>query len=224
MIRSTPSSSGSGNITPASTTIVVSPHVSASMFMPNSPSPPSATTSSISEGSRATLDGDTPGGESFRSKGAASCGSVRLLGAPETKWGGLNDLRRNYSTAPSIGTREPGVTGSDRGQTGVRPRSDPYRRVPRALQRAGQTREFGDAQCLRPTAAVEVRGREDAGDRCACQRLVREQGVRERLAPTREDRLHDCREHDRIGHRRIRCMKAETYERRPHVRRRPKGA
>ena len=47
MIRSTPSSSGSGNITPASTTIVVSPHVSASMFMPNSPRPPSATTSSI---------------------------------------------------------------------------------------------------------------------------------------------------------------------------------
>ena len=48
MIRSTPSSSGSGNITPASTTIVVSPQVSASMFMPNSPSPPSGTTSSMS--------------------------------------------------------------------------------------------------------------------------------------------------------------------------------
>ena len=47
MMRSTPSSSGSGNITPASTTIVVSAQVSASMFMPNSPSPPRDTTSSI---------------------------------------------------------------------------------------------------------------------------------------------------------------------------------
>ncbi len=49
MIRSTPSSSGSGNMTPASITIVVSPQVSASMFMPNSPRPPSGTISSIRE-------------------------------------------------------------------------------------------------------------------------------------------------------------------------------
>ena len=41
MIRSTPSSSGSGNITPASTTIVVSPQATTIMFMPNSPRPPS---------------------------------------------------------------------------------------------------------------------------------------------------------------------------------------
>src|SRR5712691_12413242 len=82
MIRSTPSSSGSGNITPASTTIVVWSQVSASMFMPNSPSPPSATTSSINEyqgtqrsrarkdnhalpdsaGFASAVGGDTPGG------------------------------------------------------------------------------------------------------------------------------------------------------------------
>src|SRR5436190_7933723 len=52
MIRSTPSISGSGNITPASTTIVVSPQLSASIFMPNSPSPPKGTTSSIKSRNR----------------------------------------------------------------------------------------------------------------------------------------------------------------------------
>src|SRR5947209_8775561 len=61
MIRSTPSSSGSGNITPASTTIVVSSQLSASMFMPNSPSPPSDTTSSIRL-RNADLVGAVPGG------------------------------------------------------------------------------------------------------------------------------------------------------------------
>ena len=43
--RSTPSRSGSGNITPASTTMVVSPQVMAIVFMPNSRRPPSGTTS-----------------------------------------------------------------------------------------------------------------------------------------------------------------------------------
>src|SRR3954463_9400746 len=55
MIRSTPSSSGSGNITPASTTIVVSAQLSASMFMPNSPSPPRGTTSSIKNRNASTV-------------------------------------------------------------------------------------------------------------------------------------------------------------------------
>ena len=41
MIRSTPSWSGSGNMTPASMRIVVSSHDTAIMFMPNSPRPPS---------------------------------------------------------------------------------------------------------------------------------------------------------------------------------------
>src|SRR3954447_20608821 len=98
MIRSTPSSSGSGNITPASTTIVVSAQVSASMFIPNSPSPPSATTSSILTLAVRTNSGDTPGGVD-PVVGSRRGGSVRLLGAPETKWGGMNDLRANYSTA-----------------------------------------------------------------------------------------------------------------------------
>ena len=40
MIRSTPSWSGSGNMTPASMRMVVSSHDSAIMFMPNSPRPP----------------------------------------------------------------------------------------------------------------------------------------------------------------------------------------
>ncbi len=39
MIRSTPSSSGSGNITPASTRMAVSPQAITIMFMPNSPTP-----------------------------------------------------------------------------------------------------------------------------------------------------------------------------------------
>src|SRR4030095_15393440 len=59
MIRSTPSSSGSGNITPASTTMVVSAHEIASMFIPNSPS---ATISSISEADVRTFARYTPGG------------------------------------------------------------------------------------------------------------------------------------------------------------------
>ena len=46
MIRSTPSSSGSGNITPASTRMAVSPQAITIMFMPNSPTPPSGTSSS----------------------------------------------------------------------------------------------------------------------------------------------------------------------------------
>ncbi len=61
---------GVRNITPASTTMVVSPHVSASMFIPNSPSPPRATTSSISRGLRVP-SADTLLAESIRSKGAA---------------------------------------------------------------------------------------------------------------------------------------------------------
>ena len=84
MIRSTPSSSGSGNITPASTTIVVSPQVSASMFMPNSPSPPRGTISSIAETEncaprRAHIRAEQGGA------GAAWRSSVRLLGAPDNQ-------------------------------------------------------------------------------------------------------------------------------------------
>src|SRR5262245_8903330 len=87
MIRSTPSSSGSGNITPASTTMVVSAHEIASMFMPNSPSPPSATISSIGEAGGTHLRPvhswrKRPGRREPR------CGSLRLLGAPETREAG----------------------------------------------------------------------------------------------------------------------------------------
>jgi len=39
--RSTPSNSDSGNIIPASTTMMSSPNRNAIMFIPNSPSPPS---------------------------------------------------------------------------------------------------------------------------------------------------------------------------------------
>src|SRR5438874_1666554 len=219
MIRSTPSRSGSGNMTPASTTTVVSPQVSASMFIPNSPTPPSATTSSISEASRTTVDRDTPGGGSFGSKGAASCGSVRLLGAPETKWGGLNDLRRNYSTAPRNGTR-------GRCLARVRRASDTTngkRRVS-ALQRGGEAREFGDGQGLRPPAAVEARRCEDLGCRRACQRLVRQEGVRERLPAPREDGLHDGDEDVRVADGRIRRVEPEPHERRQNLRRRAEGA
>ena len=46
MIRSTPSSSGSGNMTPASIRMAVSPQATTIMFMPNSPSPPSGISSS----------------------------------------------------------------------------------------------------------------------------------------------------------------------------------
>src|SRR5688500_6061564 len=46
MIRSTPSSSGSGKGTPASTRIAVSRQAITIMFMPNSPTPPSGTISS----------------------------------------------------------------------------------------------------------------------------------------------------------------------------------
>jgi hypothetical protein len=45
MTRSTPKSSGSGNITPASMSRAVSPQAMSSMFMPNSPTPPSGMTS-----------------------------------------------------------------------------------------------------------------------------------------------------------------------------------
>ena len=47
VMRSTPGSSDSGNVTPASTTTSVSPNESAIRFMPNSRSPPRATTSSV---------------------------------------------------------------------------------------------------------------------------------------------------------------------------------
>src|SRR5580700_10215154 len=44
---STPSSSGSGNITPQSTTMMSSPYSKTIMFMPNSPSPPRGITLSL---------------------------------------------------------------------------------------------------------------------------------------------------------------------------------
>src|ERR1700730_17060841 len=104
-MRSTPSSSGSGNITPASTTIVVSPHVSASMFIPNSPSPPSATTSSISKGFALAAGGHTPGGAD-PADGSRRSGSVRLLGAPENDEGGMrswpNKVQPTYNLAAEI--------------------------------------------------------------------------------------------------------------------------
>src|SRR5262249_4439355 len=56
MIRSTPSWSGSGNITPASMRIVVSSHDTAIMFMPNSPTPPSGMTSSVAGDTSGTAD------------------------------------------------------------------------------------------------------------------------------------------------------------------------
>src|SRR5471030_526914 len=99
MIRSTPSSSGSGNITPASTTIVVSPQVSASMLIPNSPSPPSATTSSILTMGVRTNSGDTPGGVDPVT-GSRRGGSVRLLGAPEKKRGGMTGAG-SHKTRPT---------------------------------------------------------------------------------------------------------------------------
>src|SRR3954453_21629578 len=116
MIRSTPSSSGSGNITPASTTTVVSPQVSASMFIPNSPSPPSATTSSISSGWLCVQppSTDTPGGD-VPIDGSRRGGSVRRLGAPEKYGGGMKSggagkpvttgtYGENYSTAQLLRT------------------------------------------------------------------------------------------------------------------------
>ena len=55
MIRSTPSSSGSGNMTPASTRMAVSPQATTIMFMPNSPSPPSGISSSGGDVASTTL-------------------------------------------------------------------------------------------------------------------------------------------------------------------------
>src|SRR5688572_13711364 len=70
MIRSTPSWSGSGNITPASMRIVVSSHDTAIMFMPNSPRPPSGTISSA--------PGDTAGTAIWFIRIPAGNGSVVL--------------------------------------------------------------------------------------------------------------------------------------------------
>ncbi len=56
MIRSTPSWSGSGNMTPASMRMVVSSHDTAIMFMPNSPRPPRGTTSSVAGDTTGTAD------------------------------------------------------------------------------------------------------------------------------------------------------------------------
>src|SRR6185295_10520790 len=90
------SSSGSGNITPASTTIVVSPQLSASVFMPNSPSPPNGTISSIEScaykpaPSRFLAEPDSEG----------ELHVVRLdqaAGTPEKREAGCP----NYSTAPA---------------------------------------------------------------------------------------------------------------------------
>src|SRR5438876_5870765 len=151
MMRSTPSRSGSGNITPASTTTVVSPEVSASMFMPNSPSPPSATTSSIGKRPYAprpeTLLAELQSGR----LGAASRGSVRLLGAPETKWGGMNDLRGNYSTAERLSSVE-----------------------------VGEAREFSNRQRLGASAAIQAQLGEGGRNRDRLPPSVRRQLVRAR--------------------------------------------
>src|SRR5438552_998534 len=108
MIRSTPSSSGSGNMTPASTTIVVSPQLSAIMFMPNSPSPPSGTISSILNRGCTHLADDTPGGASS-SKGTAKRGSIRLLGAPEINGRDGADVGRVLSDPPKVASDPPGL-------------------------------------------------------------------------------------------------------------------
>ena len=84
MIRSTPSRSESGNITPASTTMVVSPQVNAIMFMPNSPSPPSGTISSILDSDIRTGTDTLPGGDARGDGSRRFDGSIRRLGAPES--------------------------------------------------------------------------------------------------------------------------------------------
>src|SRR5262245_5426739 len=102
MIRSTPSSSGSGNITPASTTMVVSAHEIASMFMPNSPSPPSATISSIGEADVRTFARYTPGGgdrvAGSRAAAHSGCWARLKLERRDVVLAGLvrHDLRTTY--------------------------------------------------------------------------------------------------------------------------------
>src|SRR5713101_2824362 len=56
---STPKSSASGNIRPASITMMSSPQRTAMQFMPNSPRPPSGTRWSFPEGMKGTLDRST---------------------------------------------------------------------------------------------------------------------------------------------------------------------
>src|SRR5438876_2848188 len=193
MMRSTPSRSGSGNITPASTTTVVSPEVSASMFMPNSPSPPSATTSSIGKRPYAPRPETLLAELQSDRLGAASRGSVRLLGAPETKWGGMNDLRGNYSTAQRLSSVE-----------------------------VGKPREFGDRQRFGPAAAVQAQLGEGSRNRVRLPTPVRLQRVGERLAPSRKHRLDERGEPCGIGDGRIRSVERQADQRREDLGRRAK--
>src|SRR5262245_38625992 len=118
MMRSTPSWSGSGNITPASIRMVVSPHDTAIMFMPNSPTPPSGTTSSrggVGAGSSALMDAllspaigelamsrDIAGGCSL-DEGSAARGRSKEPNLPATRTQTSPAARRDVTTSGDAG-------------------------------------------------------------------------------------------------------------------------
>src|SRR5205823_12928547 len=127
MTRSTPKSSDSGNIMPASMTMMSSPSCSTSMFMPNSPSPP---------------------------RGMAVSGCGALLGvllketlAPQSKRASYHTAEiREWPSGPGIGHKKdlPEPNGENRQRKGERSKRGLRRRVSLRSEERRVGKESGD--------------------------------------------------------------------------------
>ena len=151
--RSTPRSSGSGNITPASTRMAVSPQAMTIMFMPNSPTPPSGISSSGAAATcRSAVVRMRPQLAILTSKGRSRTKSSRGPGA--------SDGRRQ---APPVATHQDGCWDSLPGtvRIGLDYSTDQSSARTKNLRKP---RQFCELQRLRPPARVDVG---------ACERVAR---------------------------------------------------
>ena len=237
MIRSTPSSSGSGNITPASTRMAVSPQAITIMFMPNSPTPPSGTISSggmSMPGESAGLIRQQPSvGHEDRWIPARRSGRQNLehgnepavirADGPCRAAAGSRGFTRVFRQPAGTGHRSSGRTIARRMAGSIRKlTSSPDGPAANWSASAGQLGEF---QRLRPARWIDAGGLErvarPAGPRASGERRQR---VGQRLPPLREHRPDHRLEHPFVAGRRCRRPERQPDHRRVDLGRRTEGA
>ena len=208
MIRSTPSSSGSGNMTPASMRIAVSPQATTIMFMPNSPSPPSGISSSGGDIGRRVVASSDHQVKAPRIAGSTASATARRVSrrADSRRTGHARRATRAGGTGVYCGGEPrlvcpPGAAGTARPGTAAkaaqtiaqlaRGRSEKVRK-PRQLC---QLQRLGTAPPDRSRRASRPRGASRAG------RRVGRSAFDERLAPLHEHRADHRLERRFVRHR-----------------------
>ena len=241
-MRSTPSRSGPGNITPASITIVVSPQETAIMFMPNSPTPPSGTISSASLDRNSSSHASTP--MAFRlgvndtcpghARGCVKSGKAsgwkraltsrrRPLGQPERPRSRRGEPPETIAQGQDLGASGAVgcwdvLSGAGRCSSGAGRCSGASR-----AQRPGKGQELVDRQLFGAEARVEAGAGEGGGGGCASSGGGQLEAVGDGLPARAEQRTDHALERRRYVWSLRRRQELDPDHRRGHLRRRVKA-